>query len=124
MSLMRKSHLLALMPLLASALPAHACVSDVPTFSVQDMSTFLFGATSVGALMLLGYMHLPKTAKTKIKQGMAVTIMVMTAVLALGVASVYGPPMFSAMMRPTVNTVAPVRTPVVAPTTSPLLIRF
>ncbi|MBS1953591.1 MAG: hypothetical protein JST89_05385 [Cyanobacteria bacterium SZAS-4] len=121
---MRKTNLLALMPLLASALPAHACVSDVPTFSVQDMSTFLFGATSVGALVLLGYMQLPKTTKTKIKHGLSVTIMALSAMLALGVAAVYGPPMLSAMMRPAVNAVAPARTPAVAPTTSPFMVRF
>lgn len=121
---MRKTHLLALLPLLASALPAHACVSDVPTFSVQDMSTFLFGAASIGALMLLGYMQLPKTAKTKIKHGLAVTIMALTAVLVLGVGAVYGPPMVAAMMRPVVNSVAPVRTPAVSPVTSPFMVRF
>ncbi|MBI2809481.1 MAG: hypothetical protein HYX67_01430 [Candidatus Melainabacteria bacterium] len=121
---MRKTHLLAFMPLLMSALPAHACISDVPSFSIQDMSTLLFGAASVGALLLLGYMHMSKTTKTRIRHGMAVTLMAMTAVLALGAASVYGPPMLSALIRPTVNTVQPVRTPTIAPTASPFMVRF
>lgn len=124
MILMRKTQLLALMPLLASALPAHACVSDVPTFSVQDMSSLLFGAASIGALMLLGYMHLPKTAKTRIKQGMAVTIMVMGAVLLLGAASVYVPPFVSELIRPPATNVAPALTPTVKPATTPFMVRF
>jgi hypothetical protein len=93
---------------------------------VQDVSVFLFGAASVTSLVLLGYMHLPKTAKAWIKQAMATTIMGLLAMVAIAVAVVYVQPMVSNWMpQNSSNTIIrPARTPVVHPITSPLMMRF
>ncbi len=113
------------MPLLVGALPAHACISDVPPISVQDISVVLFGAASVTSLVLLGYMHLPKTAKAWVKKAMATTIMGLMAIVAIAAVAVYVPPMVSNWMpQNSSNTIIrPARTPVVQPT-SPFMVRF
>jgi len=76
--------------------------------------------------MVLGYMHLPVTAKSKIKHAMVATIMGLAAMLAIGVTWMFAAPMVSTWMRPPVAPTVqpPLRTPTVSPTTTPMMVRF
>jgi len=75
-------------PIFLAVAPAYACVGEVPTFSVQDLSGFIFLAASVLSLLALGYMSLPKAIKLIIRKGMAITAMGLAGLVAVGIVAV------------------------------------
>lgn len=123
---MRKRYFLASLPLLSAALPANACVSEVPTFSVQDLSAFAFAFACVASLMMLGYMHLPATAKTKIKQLMAVSIMALTGLVVVGATWMLAAPTVMSWMQPSAapTRVHPLKSVPVTQPANPLMVTF
>lgn len=123
---MRKRYLLASLPLLSAALPAHACVSEVPTFSVQDLSAFAFAFACVASLLMLGYMHLPTVAKTRIKQAMAVSIMALVGLVVLGATWIFAAPTVMSWMQPapTPANLRPLKSVPVTPPANPLMVTF
>jgi len=74
-------------PMFLVVAPTYACVSDVPVFSIQDLSSMLFLMASLGSLLVLGYMSLPLRARGFIRKGMAVTAMGLGGLIVVGIAA-------------------------------------
>src|ERR1700735_4089824 len=77
------SKLMLAVPMLMAASPAFACVSDVPAFSVTDMSSFLFLGASATTLVVLGYMYLKPAAKAIVRRFMGLSALLLVGVIAV-----------------------------------------
>ncbi len=134
--MLKTTRFFAVLSVLLSALPAHACANEVPTISIESsLIVPLFVGASVLSLAFLGYMHLQPSTRLNINRTMGPPIAIFIGLYTIGaLVSEVGrrvqqlqPTIAKTvtshpMVRPATTVVRPVSTPMVHPVTTPMLV--